>query len=95
MPAPVASKSTPTEVQLKDYEGNYLAPGFALRVFSAGAKLFIDAASHGAIEVAAVENDTFVGELIGAEIDFERDATGKVIALTLKQQGQVLRGQRQ
>jgi hypothetical protein len=93
-PEPVVGKWTPTEAQLKDYDGNYLAPGFALRVFSAGAKLFIQAANHGVLEVAAVEEDTFVAEAIGAEIGFERDGNGKVSALRLRQNGQILRGER-
>ena len=89
-PAPVASKWTPTEAQLKEYEGNYpLAPTFALRVFSTGAKLFVQGTNQGPIEVASVDKDIFVAESVGAEIDFERDANGKVIALTLKQRGQV------
>jgi D-alanyl-D-alanine-carboxypeptidase/D-alanyl-D-alanine-endopeptidase len=92
-PALVASKWIPNEAQLKDYAGDYLAPGFALRVFSTGAKLFIDAANHGVLEAAAVEEDTFVAESIGAEIGFERDG-GKVVGLSLKQNGRVLRGAR-
>jgi hypothetical protein len=63
-------------------------------VFLHGRQLFIDAADHGALEVAAVEKDTFVAETIGAEIGFSRDDNGKVIGLTLKQNGQVLRGER-
>jgi hypothetical protein len=35
-----------------------------------------------------------MAERVGAEIDFERDASGKVIGLTLKQRGQVFRGER-
>ncbi len=95
-PAPVASKWTPTEAQLEDYNGNYpLAPNFALRVFSTGAKLFVQGTNQGPIEVASVEKDIFVAESVGAEITFERDASGKVMALTLKQRGQVLHGERQ
>jgi hypothetical protein len=41
-----------------------------------------------------VEKDIFVAESVSAEIDFERDADGKVTALTLKQRGQVLHGDR-
>jgi serine-type D-Ala-D-Ala carboxypeptidase/endopeptidase len=94
-PAPVTSKWTPTEAQLKDYDGNYpLAPTFALRVFATGAKLFVQGSNQGPLEVASVDKDIFVAERVGAEIDFERDANGKVIALTLKQGGQVLRGER-
>jgi len=94
-PAPVAGKWTPTEAQLKEYDGNYpLAPTFALRVVSTGAKLFVQGSNQGPLEVASVDKDIFVAERVGAEIDFERDAGGKVIALTLKQGGQVLRGER-
>jgi CubicO group peptidase (beta-lactamase class C family) len=90
-----ASKWSPTEPQLKQYEGNYpLSPTFALRVFSTGPKLLIQGTNQGPIEVASVEMDIFVADSVGAEIDFERDADGKVIALTLKQGGQVLRGER-
>ena len=94
-PAPVAAKWTPTEAQLKEYEGNYpLSLTFALRVFSTGPKLLVQGTNQGPFEVAAVEKDIFVAESVGAEIDFERDADGKVMALTLKQRGQVLRGDR-
>ena len=94
-PTPVANKWMPTEAQLKEYDGNYpLTSNFALRVFSTGAKLFIRGTNQGPLEVASVDKDIFVAESVGAEIDFERDASGKVIALTLKQRGQVLRGER-
>jgi hypothetical protein len=94
-PAPVAAKWTPTETQLKEYEGSYpLAPTFALRVFATGAKLFVQGTNQRPLEVASVDKDIFVADSVGAEIDFERDADSKVIALTLKQRGQVLRGER-
>jgi hypothetical protein len=92
---PVSSRWTPTEEQLKEYDGNYpLAPTFALRVFSTGVKLFIQGTNQAPLEVAPVEKDVFVGEAAGAEIGFERDANGKVSALRLRQGGQVLRGER-
>jgi hypothetical protein len=94
-PPRVAGKWTPTEAELKEYDGNYpLAATFALRVFSTGAKLFVQGPNQGSLEVASIDKDIFVAERVGAEIDFERDANGKVIALTLKQGGQVLRGER-
>jgi CubicO group peptidase (beta-lactamase class C family) len=94
-PAPVVAKWTPTEAQLKEYEGNYpLTLTLALRVFSTGPKLLAQGTNQGPFELAAVEKDIFVAESVGAEIDFERDADGKVMALTLKQRGQVLRGER-
>ena len=94
-PAPAVARWTPTETQLKEYDGNYpLAPSFALRVFATGAKLFVQGTNQKPIEVASVDVDSFVAESVGAQIDFTRDAGGKVIALTLRQQGQVLRGER-
>jgi serine-type D-Ala-D-Ala carboxypeptidase/endopeptidase len=93
--APVSAKWTPTEAQLKEYDGNYpLTPSFALRVFSAGDKLFVQGSNQRPLEVASVDKDIFVAESVGAEIVFERNANGTVIALTLKQRGQVLRGER-
>jgi CubicO group peptidase (beta-lactamase class C family) len=92
---PVAPAWTPTEAELEEYEGNYpLTPTFALRVFSAGAKLFIQGTNQQSLEIASAKKDIFVADTVGAELDFERDADGKVMALTLKQRGQVLRGER-
>src|SRR5215470_15352696 len=94
-PVAVASKWTPTEAQLKDYVGSYpLTPNLALRVFSTGAKLFVQGTNQRSLELASVERDVFVAESVGAEIDFERDASDKVVSLTLKQRGQVLQGER-
>jgi len=94
-PVAGASKWTPTEEQLNDYVGNYpLTPKFALRIFSTGPKLFVQGTNQPSLELASVERDVFVAESVGAEIDFERDASDKVISLTLKQRGQVLRGER-
>jgi hypothetical protein len=95
-PAVVASKWTPTEPQLNDYVGNYpLTPNFALRISAAGAKLLVQGTNQRALELASVEKDVFVAESVGAEIDFARDASDKVVSLVLKQRGQVLQGERQ
>jgi CubicO group peptidase (beta-lactamase class C family) len=94
-PVAVASKWTPPEEQLKDYAGSYpLTPSFALRVFSTGAKLFVQGTNQRPLELASVEKDVFVAESVGAEIDFERDPSDKVVSLILKQRGQVLHGER-
>jgi CubicO group peptidase (beta-lactamase class C family) len=94
--AVTASKWTPTEEQLKDYTGNYpLTPNFALRVFATGAKLFVQGTGQRSLELASVEKDVFVSEVVGAEIDFARGADDKVVSLTLKQRGQILKGERQ
>jgi serine-type D-Ala-D-Ala carboxypeptidase/endopeptidase len=92
---PAAAKWTPSEEQLKDYVGNYpLTSNFALRVFSTDAKLFVQGTNQRSLEFASVERDVFVAESVAAEVDFERDANDKVVSLTLKQRGQVLKGDR-
>ncbi|MBR0848262.1 serine hydrolase [Bradyrhizobium diazoefficiens] len=91
----VGAKWTPSEEQLKDYLGNYpLTSGFALRIFATGDRLFVQGTNQPSLELASVERDVFVAESVAAEIDFARDADGKVVALTLKQRGQVLKGER-
>jgi hypothetical protein len=94
--AVVANKWTPTEAQLTDYVGNYpLMPNFALLVTAAGGKLFVQGTNQRQLEFASVEKDVFVADSVAAEIDFERDASDRVVSVTLKQRGQVLQGQRQ
>jgi serine-type D-Ala-D-Ala carboxypeptidase/endopeptidase len=44
--------------------------------------------------MTAALKDIFLAQSVGAEIGVVRDANGKVMALTLKQGGKVLRGER-
>lgn len=82
-PVAVASKWAPTEAQLADYVGSYpLTPNFALRIFATGAKLFVQGTNQRPLEFASVETDVFVAESVSAEIEFKRDAGGKVVSLT-------------
>lgn len=86
--------SLPAE-KLREYAGEYpLVPGFGLTVTEKDGRLFVQGTGQQAIEVGAVKADTFVADAVAAEIQFERDASGKVIALTLLQGGQKLRGER-
>jgi hypothetical protein len=79
--------------ELKAFEGDYpLTPTFSLRVFAQGARLYVQGTGQGPVEIVPVAKDVFVNEAVGAEVTFERDASGNVIALVLKQAGQTLRG---
>jgi D-alanyl-D-alanine-carboxypeptidase/D-alanyl-D-alanine-endopeptidase len=94
-PPTVVTKWTPTEGELKDYDGSYqLTPNFGLHVFSEGARLFVEGTKQRSLPLAPVERDIFVAESVAAEIDFTRDTSGKIISLTLKQRGQILKGER-
>jgi serine-type D-Ala-D-Ala carboxypeptidase/endopeptidase len=93
--APVAARPAPAEVQLKEYEGNYsFSRTLGLRVYALGSKIMIHGTGQAPLEAAPFDKEIFVTEPIGAEVTFERDANGKVIALMLNQRGQVLRGER-
>jgi CubicO group peptidase (beta-lactamase class C family) len=93
---PVAVLPSPDEAQLKEYEGNYsFSRTLALRVYASGPKIMIQSTGQAPQEAAPFDEDIFVTEPIGAQVAFERDAGGKVIALTLSARGQVLRGERQ
>jgi D-alanyl-D-alanine-carboxypeptidase/D-alanyl-D-alanine-endopeptidase len=93
--AVVVSKWTPNEAQLADYAGYYpLAGSFGLRVFANGATLLVQGTNQPSIVVAPLYHDVFVADAVGAEIDFARDGD-KVVSLTLKQRGMVMKGDRQ
>jgi len=95
-----ASKSPATAIrlspdELKAYEGEYpLTANFVLRVFAKDGRLYGQATGQGAFEITPVAKDVFVAEPLGVEITFEHDGAGKVVGLTLKQGGQVLKGAR-
>ncbi|HEY2401990.1 MAG TPA: serine hydrolase domain-containing protein [Steroidobacteraceae bacterium] len=93
--APVAVRPALTEAQLKEFEGLYLfSQTLGLRVYAPDLKLMVQGTGQAPQEAVPYSNDVFVTEPIGAEIAFERDAGGKVIALTLNTRGQALRGER-
>jgi CubicO group peptidase (beta-lactamase class C family) len=81
--------------RLADYVGRYpLAPGFELAFTVDGGRLHVQGTGQPAIALDAVEHDVFVADAVGAELRFERGGDGRVTAVTLRQGGQVLRGER-
>lgn len=93
--APLAAprKALPTveidEATLKGYVGKYqLAPNVVFDVVVKDGKLFVQLASQPSFEVYASAKDKFFYKVVDAQIDFERDASGNVVALILHQNGQ-------
>lgn len=81
--------------RLGDYAGTYpLAPGFAIAFTARDGRLHAQGTGQSALALDAVEPDVFVAAVVGAEFRFERDQGGRVIAVVLRQAGQVLRGAR-
>lgn len=83
------------EASLKQYEGTYaLTDDFAITVKAEGGKLMAQATGQGAYEIFPEKEDHFFYKIVDAQIAFEKDAAGKIVALTLFQNGAVLRGEK-
>ena len=106
MPAPRVDGKTPaapkrSEVKLdaktlSDYVGRYrLAPTFELEVTAEGEQLFVQATAQQRLPVFASAKDEFFYKVVDAQLSFERDASGKVVAIVLHQNGQNPRGPKQ
>lgn len=81
---------------LDDYLGVYpLVPSFGLIVAKADGQLTIQGTGQSPLIVTPVKEDEFSRDDVGAYFVFHRDSSGAVIALTLKQGGQTLRGVKQ
>ncbi len=81
---------------LDDYVGVYpLVPSFSLSVASADGELTIQGSGQSPLVVTPVKADEFSRDDVGAYFVFHRDPSGAITALTLKQGGQILRGEKQ
>jgi hypothetical protein len=93
-PSPSPAPSIDTG-PLEDYIGTYpLAPAFALTVTIRDGRLHVQGTGQPAIPVQPIARDAFAAAVVAAELHFERDAAGAVVAVTLRQAGQALRGER-
>lgn len=78
------------------FTGRYpLSPAFFIDVTTAGGVLFAQATGQPRITLRRAEGDRFRLTGVPAEISFHRDASGRVEALVLHQNGRDLRGPRQ
>jgi serine-type D-Ala-D-Ala carboxypeptidase/endopeptidase len=91
--APTAAPSFPPVVPLDAatldaYAGTYLAgAGLAFTVTRSGEQLMVQLTGQPAFPVYASAKDRFYYKVVDAQIDFERDASGKVKDLVLHQNG--------
>lgn len=80
---------------LGDYVGKYqLAPNVVFDVVVKDGKLSVQLTGQPSSEVYASAKDKFFSKIVEAQIDFERDASGKVVALVLHQGGRDMRSPR-
>ena len=79
----------------RDWAAEYdLGSGFRIAVFERDGKLFIQGSGQVAIEASEAGDDRIEVAAVGAQLQFQRDASGKVVGITLKQRGAVLEGVR-
>ncbi|PTY00150.1 serine hydrolase [Opitutus sp. ER46] len=80
----------------ESYVGRYpLTPQFAIDITAAHGALLAQATGQGKLALRESKPDRFSVVDVPAEISFERDAAGKVVALVLHQNGLDQRGARQ
>lgn len=80
---------------LRDYEGSYrLTPDVVVKVALKNGRLYAQLTDQPALPIYPSAKDRFFYILVNAEIRFERDKRGKVVALVLHQSGQDQRAPR-
>jgi hypothetical protein len=97
-PAPRVAAETPARqrdvidvdaARLQEYEGQYdLAPGAVIAVEARDKQLYAQLTGQLAYPVFAYAADKFFYKVVDAQLEFERDDDGKVIAVLLHQAGQ-------
>ncbi len=86
----------PADFDLGQYAGEYrLAPQFSLTFSLREGVLHAQGTGQPALPLAYAGPDTFVMERVGAEMRFERDASGALVAMRLLQNGADQRAERQ
>jgi CubicO group peptidase (beta-lactamase class C family) len=92
-PEPKETVLTPTTLQ--DYVGQYqFSFGAILDVTLKDTQLQAQLTGQPTFPIYASAADKFFYKIVDAQLDFERDATGKVVAVVLHQNGQNLRAPR-
>lgn len=82
-------------VVLAQYAGSYAADIGTFDVALRGGALYVRLSGQSAIPVYASAKDRFFYKVVDAQIDFNRDAAGNVVSLTLHQNGQTITATRQ
>jgi D-alanyl-D-alanine carboxypeptidase len=94
-PRPLLTEVKLPAEKLDAVAGQYeLRPGFVLKVWREGGQLLTQATGQDKLPVMASGEDRFFSRLVGAELEFRRDASGKVISVVLHQGGRQMEAKR-
>ncbi len=95
-PPAEGATDAPPAVDLTEYEGTFrIAPPFAITVVVRDGVLQAQGTGQKPLPITPVDRDVFVQDQVGAEFRFERDPSGRVVALVLEQKGRRSRGLRE
>jgi CubicO group peptidase (beta-lactamase class C family) len=82
-----APPSAPAD-KVKEFLGNYpLAPSFVIAITANGDELYAQATNQHRLALELISDDNYAVTGVDAEMSFERDGTGHVVALVLHQNG--------
>lgn len=91
----VRMATKPADVALADYDGYYkLSMGGVYHVVHRGNRLFATLSGQPEFEIFPEARDRYFYKVVDAQLDFERDDKGNVVALVLHQNGLDIRGKR-
>ena len=95
-PLPAEPKAVALDAAILDqYVGEYeISPGFSLKFFRDGAKFMTQATGQGAAEVFAESETKFFLKVVDAQVEFTKDAAGKVTGMVLSQNGRRMPGKK-
>lgn len=84
-----------SEAELDAVKGTYeLAPTFSLKVWREASQLMVQATNQPAFPVTPYASDKFFLKVVDAQLEFKRNAAGKVESVTLHQNGRSMPGKR-
>ena len=84
-----------SEAELDAFQGTYeLAPTFRLKVWREAAQLMVQATNQPAFPITPYAPAKFFLKAVDAQLEFQRNAEGKVESVTLHQNGRSLPGKR-
>jgi len=91
-PLPAPRKEAVVDQKIYDlYVGDYeLMPGFTITILRRGARLISQATGQPEVELFPESDTRFFLKVVDAQVDFVKDASGKVTGLVLHQGGQTL-----
>jgi D-alanyl-D-alanine carboxypeptidase len=95
-PLPSERKAVAIDPKIFDqYAGEYeLQPGFVIKFFRQGDKFMTQATGQGAIEIFPESETKFFLKVVDGQVEFVKDAAGKVTGMTLTQNGRALPAKR-